>query len=153
MEHIDRDKAQRVWQRVQSRQPMPPAVHTPSLPLTPEGLVLEELTDSLLFAQLARQLKDPLAAQFRLLAQQSQNRAGVLRGICILSGLTAPAQIPKPPRQDNISAALRRLLGRLLRRKNEYSRLCDHEEYGPLYERLAVLTVDSALALAGIIGK
>lgn len=153
MEHIDREKAQRVWQRVQSRQPMPSAVHTPDLSMTPEGLVLEELTDAQLFAQLARQAKDPAAAQFRLLAQQAQARMGILRGICALSGLTAPAQIPKPPRQDNVPAALRRLMGRLLRRHKEYQKLCANDEFGPLYERLSAQTADSALLLAGIIGK
>lgn len=149
MEYIDREKAQRVWQRVQSRQA--PASQPQGLAPTPEGLVLEEVTDSLLYAQLAQQLKDNTS--LRLLSQQAQSRAAVLRGICVLSGLTAPGQIPKPSRQDNIPAALRRLMGRLLRRRAEYEKLCTHEEFGPLYRHLMEHTADSAVSLAVLIGK
>ena len=149
MEYIDREKAQRVWQRVQSRQA--PAPQPQGLTLTPEGLVLEEMTDSLLLAQLAQQLKD--STVLRTLSQQAQHRAAVLRGVCVLSGLTAPAQIPKPPRQDNVPAALRRLMGRLLRRRAEYETLCTHEEFGPLYRHLMEHTADSATSLAVLIGK
>lgn len=149
MEYIDREKAQRVWQRVQSRQA--PAPQPQGLAPTPEGLVLEEVTDSLLYAQLAQQLKDNTS--LRLLSQQAQSRAAVLRGICVLSGLTAPGQIPKPSRQDNIPAALRRLMGRLLRRTEEYRRLCDHGEFGELYQGLAKLARESTLLLAQVIGK
>ncbi len=146
MEHIDRQKAQRVWQRVQS------ASETPhSMTVNPEGLLLEEITDAQLLEQLARQTKEP--ASLRLLAQQSQHRASILRGICRLSSLTAPSGIPKPGRQDNYPAALRRIIGRLLRRLQEYRRLCDHEEFAPLYEALGELTRDSAVLLAQVIGK
>ena len=151
MEHIDREKAQRVWQRVQSHQTPIPAPQAHSLAPTPEGLVLEEITDSLLLNQLAQQIKDNTA--LRTLSQQAQNRAAILRGICVLSGVTAPGQIPKPPRQDNIPAALRRLMGRLLRRRAEYETLCTHEEFGPLYRHLMEHTADSATSLAVLIGK
>ena len=147
--HIDQQKAARVWQRVQSRQA--PAPQPQGLTLTPEGLVLEEMTDSLLFAQLAQQVKDGTA--LRTLSQQAAHRASILRGICVLSGLTAPGQIPKPSRQDNIPAALRRLMGRLLRRTEEYRKLCDHGEFGELYQGLVKLTRESALLLAQVIGK
>lgn len=149
MEYIDREKAQRVWQRVQSHQPTVTQPH--GLSLSPEGLVLEEMTDSLLFAQLAQQVKDGTA--LRTLSQQAAHRASILRGICVLSGLTAPGQIPKPSRQDNIPAALRRLMGRLLRRTEEYRKLCDHGEFGELYQGLVKLTRESALLLAQVIGK
>ena len=147
MEQFDREKAQRVWQRVQARQPLP----TPSISAGPEGFVLEELTDAEVLLQLARQSKMP--EPLRQLAAQGQSRAGVLKGICRLAGLTAPAALPKVGRQDNIQAALRRLMGRLLRRLKEYRSLCDHEEFGPLYEALALQARDSSLLLAQIIGK
>lgn len=148
MEHIDRDKAQRVWQRVQSQTPQ--ASTAPAM--TPDGLILEELTDQGLYRQLARQNSDHAAALGQL-SQQSRHRASVLRGICKLSGLSVPAQMPKANRQENLSAALRLLMGRLLRRRTEYERLCDHEEFGPLYRRLMEHTADSATALAVLIGK
>lgn len=147
MEHIDRQKAQRVWQRVQSAHPEVPPLTAPN----PEGLLLEEITDAQLLEQLARQAKEP--ANLRQLAQQCQHRAAILRGICKLASLTAPAGIPKPGRQDNYPAALRRIMGRLLRRLQEYRRLCTHEEFGPLYEALGELNRDSAVLLAQTIGK
>ncbi len=149
MEHIDRQKAQRVWQRVQSAQGETP----PLMGQNPEGLLLEEISDAELFAQLARQAKEPSTNLLRQLAQQSQHRAGILRGICRLSSLTGPTGIPKPGKQDNYPAALRRIMGRLLRRLQEYRRLCSHEEFGPLYEALGELTRDSAVLLAQTIGK
>lgn len=148
MEQIDREKARRVWQRVQAQQPISRPIHTSNL--TPEGFVLEELTDSEAFLQMARQSKE---TGFRQLAGQAQSRAGALRGICRLAGLTAPAAIPKAGRQENQQAALRRLMGRLLRRLGEYRQLCDQEEFGPLYEALAHQIRDSAMLLAQIIGK
>lgn len=147
MEQFDREKAQRVWQRVQARQPVP----TPSLSAGPEGFVLEELTDAEVLLQLARQSKEP--ALLRQLASQGQSRAGVLKGICRLMGVNPPAAIPKTGRQDNVAATLRRLMGRLLRRLKEYRGICDQEEFGPLYEALAGQTRDSAILLAQIIGK
>lgn len=149
MEQIDREKAQRVWQRVQARQPQsPPATN---LSLGPEGFVLEELTDGQVLLQLARQSKDD--ALLRQLATQGQSRSGVLKGICRLAGLTAPSIIPKAGRQDNPQATYRRLMGRLLRRHKQYHSLCEHEEFGPLYAHLAHHTRDSAVLLAQIIGK
>lgn len=153
MEQIDREKAQRVWQRVQSRQPAAQTAHASSLSPTPEGFVLEELTDGEVLLQLARQSKEPANGPLRQLAAQTQSRAGILRGICRLAGLTAPDQLPKPGRQDNVPAVLRRLMGRLLRRLQEYRKLCDHPEFGPLYEGLAQSSRDSALSLAQVIGK
>ena len=151
MEHIDREKAQRVWQRVQAQQNVSLAPQRPGLATSPEGLVLEELTDHLLLQQLAQQRKDNAA--LRQLGQQALERADVLRGICALSALTPPARLPRPTRQDNVPAALRRLMGRLLRRRAEYERLCIHEEFGPLYRHLMKHTADSAVSLAVLIGK
>ena len=147
MEHIDRQKAQRVWQRVQSAHPETPL----PMGMNPEGLLLEEITDAQLLEQLARQTKE--STNLRLLAQQCQHRAGILRGICKLTSLTPPSGIPKPGRQDNYPATLRRIMGRLLRRLQEYRRLSEHEEFGPLYEALGELTRDTAVLLAQVIGK
>jgi len=155
MEQIDREKAQRVWKRVQGDRSAPQAPVSPAriLQPTPEGLLLEELTDVAFFSQLAHQSRAQSADPLRQLAGQAQNRAGVLQGICRLAELTTPANLPKPGRQDHLPAALRRCMGRLLRRLREYRQLCDHEEFSPLYEALADQTRDSAVLLARIIGK
>ena len=147
MEPIDRQKAQRVWQRVQSAHPAAPL----PMGMNPEGLLLEEITDAQLLEQLARQTKEP--TNLRVLAQQCQHRASILRGICKLASLTPPSGIPKPGRQDNSPATLRRIMGRLLRRLQEYRRLSEHEEFGPLYEALGELTRDTTVLLSQVIGK
>lgn len=124
MESIDQGLQQRVWQRVHER---PETV-------TPEGLLLDERTD---------------AAQLRLwgLGQQTAERIAILRTICRLSGIPDAGVSPKTEkRTDDI--ALRRLMGRLLRRHRQYTTLCDHPEYGILYDALAHMTKDTAVALA-----
>ena len=150
MDQFDREKAQRVWQRVQSNQPAPPP-KPPAQP-NPEGLLLEELIDIRLLQQLARQQREPLAGLLRSLIAQGQGRASALRGICQLSGLTPPSALPKAD-TPALANGLRRLMGQLLRRRMAYRQLDDHPEYGPLYDSLAQETQASALALAKIIGR
>ena len=143
MEQFDREKARRVWQRVQNQ----PGEER--LPANPEGLLLEELTDLRLLGQLALQQKSPL---LRELISRTQNRVDTLRGICRLSGLTVPSNLPKLPATP-FPTALRRLMGFLLRRQLEYHRLAEHPEYGCLYEGLSEQTKASSLMLAKLIGQ
>lgn len=147
MEQFDREKAQRVWKRVQGDRNVPPMPVGPAriLQPNPEGLLLGELTD----LQLLRTSKDPALRQ---LAAQSQSRAAVLRGICRLMELTGPSELPRPDNKP-LPTALRHLMGRLLRRLQEYRQLCENEEFGPLYDSLAHQTQESAVLLARIIGK
>ena len=124
MDKIDHELQQRVWQRVHER---PETV-------APEGLLLDERTD---------------AAQLRLWGQgqQTAERIAILRTICRLSGIPDARVTPKTEvRSDDI--ALRRLMGRLLRRHRQYASLCDHPEYGILYDALAGMTRDAAVMLA-----
>ena len=151
MDQFDREKAQRVWQRVQ-RERTPEVGPAQIYPLNPEGLLLEELTDARLFLQLSRQNKESASGPLHALAAQTQSRAAVLKGICHLSGLTPPAQVPATEAQTQ-SAALRRLAGRLLRRYQEYRQLCDHAEYAPIYEELSAQAKNSAVALCRLLGK
>ena len=140
MEQFDREKAQRVWKRVQGEILPPLSLHNPA------GLLLEELTDIRMLNLLLRQSKD------RSLLSLYQSRAAVLRGLCRLADQQPPADLPEP-RIDNPATVLRRLMGRLLRRLQEYRQLSDHGEYGPLYEGLAQEAQASALRLAAMIGK
>ena len=150
MDQFDREKAQRVWRRVQGeRTELSP---NPLLQPNPEGLLLEELTDIRLLQQLSKQKKDPVAGALRTLVSQAQNRAYALRGICQLSSLTPPASLPRLDGPE-LSIGLRRLMGRLLRRRQEYHRLADQPEYGVIYEALGHETADSILTLVRLIGR
>lgn len=150
MDQFDREKAQRVWRRVQGERTDLPA--NPLLQSNPEGLLLEELTDIRLLQQLAKQQREPVASALRALTSQAQSRAAVLRGICKLSSLTPPSSLPKLEGPE-LSTGLRRLMGRLLRRRLEYHRLTEQQEYGCLYEALGRETQESALTLARLIGR
>ena len=105
------------------------------------------------FLQLARQGKEPANGHLHQLAAQAQERAAVLKGICRLVGTDYPTQIPKTSAQENTQAALRRLMGRLLRRHEQYRQLCEQGEFALLYQALAPKVQGSALLLAQIIGK
>ena len=151
MEQFDREKAQRVWKRVQGERNPPPVNVGPAqiLQPNPEGLLLGELTDLRLLQQLSRGSQEPALRQ---LTAQAQSRAAVLKGICRLMSLTGPGELPKIDTKEP-SAALRRLMGGLLRRYREYRHLCDQEEFGVLYHSLARQTQESAVLLARLIGK
>ena len=153
MEQFDREKAQRVWQRVQARQSVSPPQYSVNQPPAPEGFVLEELMDGEAFLQLARQEKEPANGPLRRLAAQAQERAAILKGICRLVGTAYPTQLPKTAGQDNIQAALRRLMGRLLRRHEQYCQLSEGGEFAPLYQELAQKIQHSMVLLAQAIGK
>lgn len=150
MDQIDREKAQRVWRRVQGERSALPA--NLLLQPNPEGLLLEELTDIRLLQQLSRQQKEPVAGFLRILISQAQNRAAVVKGICRLSELVPPS-IPPKAEDPALSSGLRRLMGRLLRRRQEYIRLSEQPEYGALYGALAEETLLSILTLARLIGR
>lgn len=149
MEQFDREKARRVWQRVQGERPeAAPPLAQPN----PEGLLLEELTDIRLLQQLSKQQREPVAGALKALILQGQSRAATLRCICHLSSLTPPGALPKAE-TPALAIGLRRLMGRLLRRRQEYRKLSDHGEFGPLYEGLASEIQSSILTLARLIGR
>lgn len=150
MDQFDREKAQRVWRRVQGERAELPT--NPLLQPNPEGLLLEELTDIRLLQQLTKQQREPVAGALRTLIAQAQSRAAVLRGICHLSSLTPPAALPKLD-GPGLSTGLRRLMGQLLRRRLEYLRLKEQPEYGCLYEALSREILESILTLARLIGR
>ena len=129
MDHIDQDLQMRVWQRVQSvGEPVHPG---------PEGLLLEERTDEAQFLQMGQ----------RELAAQAAQRIAILRGICRLSDLPEGRLRPKPPVQADI-VAWRSLLGRLVRRYGEYTRLGSDPAFGILYIGLADMVQTSCILLA-----
>lgn len=155
MGSINKDMERRVWQRVQGVC-SDPAVPTPAeapAQTGPEGLLLDELTDGAVLRRLSGKAKEPEAALLRQLMKHTATRAGVLRGICLLSGVPCPTMTPAPTEEERRELLLRRLMGRLLRRDREYRKLCDHPEFGTLYEGLSQNARDAALLLAHAMGK
>lgn len=151
MESINRQMERRVWQRVQSQQSLP----TPSAPaagLAPEGLLLDAVTDGAVFSQLAKQTKAPVSTMLSQLAQQQRSQAAALRGLCRLAGTPLPAYTPAPVRQEDLLLTLRRCMGRLLRRQQEFRRLSDHGEFGCVYRQMEQQEGQSILLLSQVIG-
>lgn len=134
MECIDQELQMRVWQRVQNA--------GEALRPGPEGLLLEERQDAALFRQLGH----------TALAEQAQQRAAVLQGICRLSGLPDATVLPKTGRTADGSAARRRIMESLLRREDHYEQLKD-DRYGALYRGLADHIRKSATTLAAYMGS
>ena len=129
MEPIDQQLQQRVWQRVQTA--------AEAVRPGPEGLLLEERTDEAQFLQMGQ----------RELANQAAQRIAILRGICRLSDIPEGMLRPKPPMQAE-AVAWRSLLGRLVRRHGEYTRLSKDPEFGLIYDGLAKIAQTSCILLA-----
>ena len=129
MDCIDRELQMRVWQRVQSA--------GDSVRPGPEGLLLEERTEEAQFLKMGQ----------RELAAQAAQRVAILRGICRLSDIPEGTLLPKPPVQAEL-VAWRSLLGRMVRRYGEYTRLGCDPEFGILYDGLAKMVQSSCMLLA-----
>ena len=134
MECINQALQMRVWQRVQNAgEATGPG---------PEGLLLEERQDAALLRQLGH----------KALAEQAQQRAAALQGICRLSGLPDATVLPKADPAADSAVARQRIMENLLRRARSYAQLAD-DHYGALYRSLADHTQKSAVALAAYIGS
>ena len=131
METVDKQKAARVWQRVQGQEPKQ---------LDPNGLlalIAGELADSATYLQLSRRFQGQQSITLRKLYEQEQSHAACLKGIYTL--LTGERLISHTPTafQEPLSATLRRCYGREMRSLKEYEARSGDPEYGHVFARLA----------------
>lgn len=146
MERIDPAKAAAVWQRV----------HTPAPPLTDsqglQNLIMEELTDSLTYLQLSRQLGGNQGNLLRQMFQQEQSHAACLKGIYrIVTGHHPVMPTPTIPK-ESIEATLRRCYGREMRCLAQYEARMGDPEYGKVFARLALQEQEHCRMLLEILG-
>ncbi len=136
---MDQETERRVWQRVQGRT---------EEALGAEGALMDALTDAAAFRHWAGRAGVPA---LRRLWERTLREAATLRGLCHLEERTAPRAAPAWEGQDAFSA-LRRCLGRMLRREQLYRTLA-REELGPVYAALARESQEACLLLCQALGS
>ncbi len=150
MEHFDTEKAARVWQRVQNREPLAP------LREDPEPLLgaLQELAG--FYSALGNLLSGKGRMQAHRLRQSVLENGASIRGICALLGRQLSAPAPSVP----VREPARRLAEKCCHRERWLAEECRRRSFdpgwGPLCARLASQAEDrweGALALLGALGK
>ena len=147
MEHYDQEAAARVWQRVQEKTPQ--NVELNSLP----AMIAGEWWDAATYLRLSRQFTGKEANVLRKMFEEEQSHAACLKGIyTLLTGQQMVTQTPTP-RQETVSAALRRCYGREMQSLAQYEKWSDHREYGPVFQRLAQQERAHCAVLLEILGN
>ncbi len=148
MEKVDKQMERRVWQRVQSRQEMPPQPRQESL--KPWILVAQETTAVLRALQL--QLIGKQWDGLRQLERDSSRMVHTLRGISAMEGqIVRLSPIPTPKEMPR--RALEKCFHRTRRLREELERRCGDGEYSPVFRVLADQCAQLCTALAEMIGR
>ena len=145
MQIIDKEKAARVWERVQ-----------PKPPLDPEQilrLLTAEQEDAATYAHLAKQLPGPQSASLRKLYEQEQSHSACLKGIYSLITGTPPVLPQIQVQQGKPEAILRRCYGREMQSLAAYEAHSADPEYGQVFARLAAQEREHCHILLTIIGN
>ena len=147
MENYDPEAAARVWQRVQGKTPQNEDLN--SLP----ALIAGEWQDAATYLRLSRQFTGKEANILRKMFEEEQSHAACLKGIyTLLTGDRLVTQTPAP-RQEPLSASLRRCYGREMQCLAQYEKWSDHREYGPVFQRIAQQERAHCAALLEILGN
>jgi rubrerythrin len=147
MKEIDSQKAARVWQRVQGKTSQSEDFN--SLP----SMIAGEWWDAATYLRLSRQFNGKEANFLRKMFEDEQSHAACLKGIyTLLTGDRLVTQTPAP-RQEPLSASLRRCYGREMQCLAQYEKWSDHREYGPVFQRLAQQERAHCAALLEILGN
>ena len=146
MNPYDPQMAERVWQRVQSREQFP---QQPSL----QPMIAETLFGAMLCQRISAHHNSSHAALLRQILQKKQTHAACLKGVSHLIGEDPSVAAPSPPPVENQQAALRRCLASTLRCAAQHRQWCGHPEYGPIFEVLAQQETDLAVVLLQLLGS
>ena len=148
MEQFDRQKAARVWQRVQESKPLQKQDRMENL----QELIMNEELEAAAYRQLARQLQPKDGAVLQRLAREEQRHGACLRGMhrLVTEDRYEPhsPQLPKEPPERT----LRRCYGQTLRSLRAYEEKCDDPEYGPVFTWLAAQEREHCAVLLELIG-
>ena len=129
MDTIDKQKAARVWERVQGRPVRDPG----DLP----ALIAGEWSDAAIYLQLSRRFQGKESAALRRLYEQEQAHAACLKGIYTLLTGAQPAVPTVTPALENTEAALRRCYGREMRCLAQYEARQTDPQYGHVFRSLS----------------
>ena len=147
MENYDPEVAARVWQRVRGKDD--PNQDLSSLP----AMIAGEWWDAATYLRLSRQFTGKEGTILRKMFEEEQSHAACLKGIyTLVTGDRLVTQTPAP-RQEPLSATLRRCYGREMQSLAQYEKWSDHREYGPVFSRLAQQERAHCAALLEILGN
>ena len=131
MEGYDKEKAARVWQRVQGS-----VAEDPTRGL--QGMIAEEWADAAVYLSLSRRVQGNHAAILRKMGQEEQAHMACLKGIYTLQGTGRPeVPAPQPMEKAPVSVMLRRCYGREMRCLAQYESRTADPEYGQVFARMA----------------
>lgn len=145
MQIIDKEKAARVWERVQPHPPLDPGQLL--------GLIAGEAEDAATYARLAKQLPGQSGAALRRLYEQEQSHNACLKGIYALITGAHPAIPPVKVQSGSPEAVLRRCYGREMQSLAAYEARTGDPEYGQVFARLAAQEREHCHILLTIIGN
>ena len=147
MDRIDREKAERVWQRVKGEaKPMPERPPAEGLP----EMIAAAWTDGAEYLLLAKKLKD--SPRLRHMAQQKKAQCDCLKGIYTLKTGKAPAVKAVPPEVGELAQSLRRCYGRSKKSFDRYEARSTDPEYGPVFASLALQEQEICRSLLEMLG-
>ena len=150
MEHIDRQKAQRVWQRVQNEaQQEQGGRQAENLP----ALIMEYLQLAAAYRHLSQRLSGKDGTTLIRLAREANAQAVCLKGILSLMKGGTPNIAPASQQHSNTDVILRRCYGAELRLLRACENRCTDPEYGPVFDRLAARSREHCCVLMELIGK
>ena len=146
---LDREMQRRVWERVQSREP----VRMLNLkPENPKPLIYPVQENSVAYQELSRQLSGKTGEKLRRLHQEQQSAMACIKGICRLRGervkvpkLTAPRE---PPRRT-----LEKCYHREKQLWGEYESRSAEPEHGVAFGRLANQAREHCVTILEILGE
>ena len=151
METVDRQKAARVWERVQAQPQSQPVQRLEAKALL--GLIAGESADASAYLQLSRRFSGQQSATLRKLYEQEQSHVACLRGIYTLLTGEQPAVPEVQSRLESTGAALRRCYGREMQCLAAYEARRGDPEYGAVFARLAEREQEHCHILLTIIGS
>lgn len=149
MNAYDPEKAARVWQRVQGREPAPAVSFAQELRM----LIAEEWNDAAAYLNLSRRFQGAQNALLRRMSQEEQSHAACLRGLYSLITGTRLAVQTSRPTQEPTEVILRRCYGREMRSLAEYEARSADSEYGPVFARLAAQEREHCKSVLELLGS
>lgn len=147
METYDKQKAARVWQRVQGAAPEDPVRGL-------AGMIAEEWADAAAYLTMSRRVQGRESAILRKMGQEEQSHMACLKGMYTLLGTGRP-EIPAPQPLDRapLGLLLRRCYGREMRALAQYEARAADPEYGQIFARMAQQEREHCRQLLELLGS
>ena len=133
MREFDKETVRKIWQRVQSEQPVSgDRRETGSL----SEWIAWELSFGDVYRRLAGKMSGQTAGKLRQLARQEQQHAGLLKGICVMTEGISPEIHPIPVQKAPVTTLLRQCYGEKLRAISQYEKRAADSQFGKVFQNI-----------------